>query len=139
LTSKENQCIQAAYDFRMDHTRGKIEKLILLVGRSIRKLIPAPLSETKTVLALWGLHAIDQNRYGERRAVWLLNQWLNTLYGEGTADRLDIEGRCREKGQRNIRMNLRNYLGDENAPHFYFRNSFENVLEDVSGELPPYA
>jgi hypothetical protein len=138
LTSKENQCIQAAYDFRMDHTRGKIEVLLLLVGRYIRKLMPAPPPETKTVLALWGLHGIDQNRHGEHRAVWLLNQWLNTLYGEGTADRLDIEGRCREKGQRNIRMNLSSYKGDENAPHFYFGNPFDNVLESITAELPHY-
>jgi len=139
LTSKENQCIQVAYDFRMDHTRGKMEELRLLVGRSIQKLMPAPQPETKTILALWKLHGIDQNRYGEHRAVWLLNQWLNTLYGEGTADRLDVEGRCRKKGQQNFRMNLSYYQGDEIAPHFYFRNTFECVLEEVSKELPPYA
>jgi len=137
MTSKELQCIQAVHDFRMFYARGKSEKLRVLVDRYKQKIKQPPLPENKSVLELWRLHGINQNRHGEHRAIWLLNQWLDMLYGEGTAKSLDVEGRCRQRQQTHIRMNAPFYQ-EENAPHFHFRNPFDCVLEKVSEELPPY-
>jgi len=137
MTSKELQCIQAAHNSRIFYARGKSEKLRVLLFRYKQKMRPPPLPKTKTVLDLWHLYGIDQHRHGESRATRLLNQWLDILYGDGAAKILDVEGRCGQRRQTNIRLNAPFYQ-KENAPHFLFRDSFNYVLEEVSGELPLY-
>jgi len=137
MISKERQCIQAAYSFQTFYARGKLERLWLIFNQFKQKMTTSPQSEEKTVLNLWHLYGIDKNSHGEHRAIRLLNQWLDILYGAGTAKGLDIEGRCSQKWHRNIRMNVPFYT-EENAPHFLFRNPFDCVLEEVSEELPPY-
>jgi len=137
MTPKEIQCIQAVHDFQMFYARGKLERLRLIFNQFKQKMTNPPQPAAKTVLALWHIHGIDKNRYGEHRAIRLLNQWLDVLYGEGAAKSLDIEGHCSQKWYRNIKMNMPSYT-EENAPHFHFRNPFDCVLEKVSEELPPY-
>lgn len=137
MTSKELQCIQSVHNFHIFYARGNYEKLRVLMGRYKQKMRHPPLPETKTVLDLWHLYGINQHRHGEHRAIRLLNQWLDILYGDGAAKRMDVEGRCGQRRQTNIRMNAPFYQ-KENAPHFLFRNSFNCVLEEVSGELPLY-
>lgn len=137
MTSKEFQCLHAVHNFRIVYARGNYEKLCVLMDRYKQKMWPPPLPVAKTVLDLWCLHGINQHKHGEHRAIWLLNQWLEMLYGEGTAKSLDVEGRCSQKQQTNIRMNAP-FFREENAPHFLFRDSFDSVLEQISGELPPY-
>jgi len=61
-------------------------------------------------------HGVEREMLGEDHGAELLNQWLNTLYGKGTSDRLDITGQCRQKGQRYIQANLP-YYTEANAPH----------------------
>jgi len=137
MISKERQCIQASYSFQLFYARGKLERLRLIFNQSMQKMKPSPQAEEKTVLSLWHLHGIDQSKHGEHRAIRLLNQWLDILYGSDTAKDLDIEGRRSQTWQRNIKMNMPFYT-EANAPHFLFRNPFDCVLEQVSGELPPY-
>jgi len=137
MISKERQCIQASYSFQLFYARGKLERLRLIFNQSMQKMKPSPQPEEKTVLLLWHLHGIDKNKHGEHRAIRLLNQWLDILYGSGTAKELDIEVRCSQTWQRNIKMNMPFYT-EANAPHFHFRNPFDCVLDQVSGELPPY-
>jgi len=137
MISKERQCIQAAYSFQLFYARGKLDLLWLIFNQSIQKIKAASQPKEKTVLSLWHLHGIDKNKYGEHRAIRLLNQWLDILYGSGTAKGLDIEGRCSQKWQSNIKMNMPFYTED-NAPHFHFRNPFDCMLEQISGEIPPY-
>jgi len=136
MTSKEIQCIQAANDFQMFYARKKLEKLLLIFDQCKQKMTDPPQQGTKTVLALWHIHGIDKNRYGEHRAIRLLNQWLDVLYGEGIAKELNIEGRCSQKWQNNIQINMPFYT-EANAPHFHFRNPFNCVIEEISGELSP--
>jgi len=137
MISKERQCIQAAYSFQLFYARGKFEGLRLIFNQSMQKMEASSQPEEKTVLSLWHLHGIDQSKHGEHRAIRLLNQWLDILYGAGTAKELNIEGHYSQKWQNNIKMNMPFYT-EANAPHFHFRNTFECVLEQVSGELPPY-
>jgi len=137
MTSKELHCIQAAYNFQLFYARGKLEKLRLIFNQHKQTMTNKFKPETKTILALWHLYGIDKNRHGEHRAIRLLNQWLDILYCAGTAKELDVEGRCSQDRQRNIKMNMPSYT-DVNAPHFHFRSPFDCVLEQVSGELPPY-
>jgi len=134
---KELLCIQAANGFRMFYAGGKFEKMCLIVSQYKQKISHPPFPETKRVLNLWHLHGVDCSECGEHRAVRLLNQWLDILYGTGTALGLDIEGKCRQKRQRYAQANIP-YYTEDNAPHFYFGNPFDNVLEQVSSELPPY-
>jgi len=92
-------------------------------------------SDARTLLELWNLYGMNYREHGKDRCVQLLNQWLEILYEEGTADRLDVAGRCRRMGLRHARANIP-YYTEEDAPHFFFRNPFDCVLEQVSGELP---
>jgi len=133
----ELQCIRSAHDFRIFYARERFEKLRVQLGRCKQNLTQPHLPKTKTVLDLWYLYGIDQNRHGEHRTIWLLNQWLDILHGEGTAKRMNIEKRCSQKRQRNVKINMPSYT-EENATHFHFRNPFDVVLEDVSAGLPPY-
>ncbi|ATX81704.1 hypothetical protein Ga0123462_0835 [Mariprofundus ferrinatatus] len=137
MPSKEFLCIQAANKFRVKHARGKFEKLWVIVCQYKQGVTALPLPEAKTVLNLWHLHGIERRKYGQCNPVELLNQWLDILYGEGTADKLDIEGRCSQIGQRHARVNIP-YYTEENAPHFYFRNPFDCILEQLSAELSGY-
>jgi len=138
LNSKEIQCIQTANDFRIFYADGTFEKMWLIVRQYKQKKSHPPLPETKTVLNLWHLHGVDCGEYREHRAISLLNQWLDILYGKGTAVRLNIGGHCERMWARNIKTNMPFYRG-EDAPHFHFRNPFDSMLEKVSEELPPYA
>jgi len=137
MISKERQCIQATYDFQLFYARGKLEKLWVIFNRAKQKIITPPAPKEKTALNLWHLHGIDKNKYSEHRAIRLLNQWLDILYGAGTAKGLDIEERCNQKWHNNIKMNMPFYTED-NAPHFHFRHPFDCVLDQISEELPPY-
>jgi len=51
---------------------------------------------------------------------------------------MNIEMRQKEMQRRQIAINMSYYKTNGNAPHFYFGNPFDNVLEKVSEELPPY-
>jgi len=139
MTSKELQCIQAADDFRVKYARGLFGKLWAVMCRLKNTWSTQSLPENKTLCSLWNMHGIERKRYGEDRATKLLNQWLDILYSEGTSERLDIKGQCHKKGLRYFKANIPYYENNGDAPHFYFGNPFDNVLEEISQELPPYA
>jgi len=95
------------------------------------------LPEYKTLWCFWQLHGIERRKFTEGYASDLLHQWIVILYGQKTADMLDVK-RCRkDMWRRNIKANMPYYKRDD-APHYHFRNPFDCVLEDVSEELPPY-
>jgi len=138
MTSKELQCIQAADDFRVKYARGLCGKLWAVMCRFNHRWSTPSSPKTKTVLALWHRHGIDQDEHSEYRKIRLLNLWIDILYSESASARLDIENRCSKMRQRNLKMNMPSFA-DASAPHFHFINPFDCVLEEVSGELPAYA
>lgn len=69
----------------------------------------------------------------------LLSEWLDILYGNGTAERVDPEGRLRAIMHRRVEANRPYYEGDSDTPHYAFVDPMETLIAEVSADLPLYS
>lgn len=112
--------------------------LRLLVKQRLQIIEPA-LPDQKTLWHLWEMHGVDRDGdiFFDNR-VRLLHQWLVILYGQESADALNIEGRINKTRERRCAMNNSYYEGIGDAPHFHFVPILASLIEKLTEELPPY-
>jgi len=107
--------------------------LTLLMKQRFRIAEPA-LPEQKTLWHLWQMHGSDRDTHiSFDNSLRLLNQWIVILYGQESADRLNIEGRINEMRDRQC-----TYKGHCGAPIFHFAPILESLIRQLYKELPPY-
>jgi len=113
--------------------------LLTLLMKPRFRISEPPLPEQKTLWHLWQMHGSDrEDHISFGNSIRLLNQWIVILYGQETADSLNIEGRINEMRDRRCAMNKPYYEGAGDAPHFHFVPILETLIEQLHEELPPY-
>jgi hypothetical protein len=91
----------------------------------------------KTIYALWAANRPSSGKLKAFHRLDLLYEWVDILYGEGTARRLKLRRRGTKIVQRQVEANAA-YYEEENAPHFFFKQPAEILAEQLSQELPFY-
>lgn len=89
----------------------------------------------KTLNQLWTLHGFKH--IGDEELP-LLNEWLDILFGSGTAARIDLKSRQLKVAKGYNSVNAPYHRGDADAAHFSFPNSFNTAVGIVSHELSHY-
>lgn len=89
----------------------------------------------KTLNQLWKLHGLKH--IGDEELP-LLNEWLDILFGFGTATRIDLKSRQLKIAKGYNSVNAPYHRGDADAAHFNFPNSFDTAVGIVSHELSHY-
>jgi hypothetical protein len=89
----------------------------------------------KSLNQLWSLHGF---RHIGDEELPLLNEWLDILFGLGTAARIDLKARQLKVAKGHNFVNAPYYRGDADAAHFNFPSSFNTAVGIVSNELSHY-
>jgi hypothetical protein len=89
----------------------------------------------KSLNQLWALHGFKH--IGDEELP-LLNEWLDILFGLGTAARIDFKARQLKVAKGHNFVNAPYYRGDADAAHFSFPSSSNTALWIVSNELSYY-
>lgn len=89
----------------------------------------------KTLNKLWTLHGFQH--IGDEE-IPLLNEWLDILFGLGTAARIDFKARQLKVAKGHNFVNAAYYRGDADAAHFSFPSSSNTAIKIVSNELSYY-
>lgn len=92
----------------------------------------------KNISALWDLQGLDGGEYTPDLKLQLIHEWLDILYGPGTADALNIEGHIQDIARGHAEANRSFYEG-KGGPHILFVPPVETMIKEISKELSEYA
>jgi len=98
---------------------------------------PTHAPNKKTLESLWDIYGMEKDNYSQDERMNLLNTWIENLYGKKILESLNLKSKIKQIAENHRKANQPYYEGEE-APHYHFMPPFDELISNLSEELPPY-
>ena len=79
-----------------------------------------------------------KHKYSFDEMMNLLAIWIEILYGKEVLEKLGLQSRVKDIVTCFANSNRPYYEGKKDAPHFFFRYPVDELIRELSEELPVY-